>query len=157
MFDWFDPQWFVQWGYVGLFVVCFLSSSVVPLAAEVVLLAMQQLGFNVWLLLLVGTLGNLVGKLTTYAIGRYGGSYVLERLFHPGEARMQQAHDLFARWGGPIVFWSFLPVIGDAITFVAGVLKDNPWHFVFWVFIGHWLRFAAVVGLFQAGVSLFTR
>lgn len=135
------------WGYIGLFVVTFLSSSVVPLTSEVLLILMQRMGYNVWWVLGVATVGNYCGSLTTYGIGRFGGSRLLEKYVHPKPERMARARQLYARYGGPILFFSFIPIIGDALTFVAGVLQGNLWTFTFWVALGKWVRFAVVLGL----------
>ena len=138
---------FIQtWGYVGLLIVTFLSSSVVPLASEFVLLGMQRMGFNVWGILTVATIGNYFGSLTTYLIGRFGGAPLLAKYVQPSPKRMERAKALYDRWGGPVLFFSFVPIIGDALTFLVGVLKGNLRVFTFWVALGKFARFAVVLG-----------
>ena len=141
-------EWIEQWGYIGLFVVCFLSSSIVPMTSEFFLIGMQQLDFNVWNILAVASVGNYLGSMTTYWIGRSSSDYLFNR-FQPTPQRRAQAERLYAKWGGPILFFSWIPFIGDALTFVSGVLRGNVWVFTFWVALGKWVRFAAVLGGFQ--------
>lgn len=56
-----------------------------------------------------------------------------------------RAHRLFKKFGGPVLFFSFLPFIGDPLTFAAGVVRFSFIHFLFWVTLGKFLRYAAIV------------
>ena len=152
----FSDQFIQTWSYIALFVVTFLSSSVVPLTSEFLLIAMQRLGYNVWLILFVASTGNFFGSLTTYWIGRYGGSRLMEKWIRPKPANLARAQSLYDKWGGPILFFSWIPSIGDALTFIAGVLKGDLRTFTFWVFLGKWVRFAVVLGLVSLIMSGFT-
>ena len=142
-------DWLLTWGYVGLFIVCFLSSSVVPMTSEFLLIAMQQTGYNVWLILIVASTGNYFGSLTSYFVGKYGANYVLSRYFEPSPKRREQATQLYNRWGAPILFFSWVPLIGDALTMISGILHGNLWVFTFWVALGKFVRFAAVLKGFE--------
>lgn len=144
-----SEQIIVNWGYFGLFVVTFISSSLAPLTSQPLLFAMERLGYNVWGILLVATLGNYCGSLTTYYIGRYGGSKLLEKYVKPSPKRMSQAETLFAKWGVPILFFSWVPLVGDALVFVSGIFKVRLWAWTLWVGSGKWLHFAVGMGIFQ--------
>lgn len=139
-------DWFLTWGYIGLFIVTFLSSSVVPMTSELVLIAMQRVGYNTWGILIVATAGNYFGSLTTYFIGKYGAGPLITRLAEPNPKRRRQAENLYKKWGEPILFFSWVPIIGDALTMISGILHGNLWVFTFWVALGKFVRFAAVLG-----------
>ena len=65
-------EWLLNLGYVGLFAGSFIAATVVPFSSDVLLLGMLAAGGNVWLCVLVATLGNWLGGLTSYWIGWIG-------------------------------------------------------------------------------------
>ncbi|EEU7349522.1 DedA family protein, partial [Campylobacter jejuni] len=67
--------------YLGLFMVCFLSSTLLPLASEAFVLGFIKLDFNPNLVLIVATLGNTLGSLSTYALAYFGKEKILEKYF----------------------------------------------------------------------------
>lgn len=65
-------EWLLNLGYVGLFAGSFIAATVVPFSSDVLLLGMLAAGGNVWLCVLVATLGNWLGGLTSYWLGWLG-------------------------------------------------------------------------------------
>ena len=145
-----SDEFIITWGYIGLFAATFVSSSLAPLITQPLLFAMERLGYNVWGILAVATAGNYFGSLTTYGIGRYGGNKVLEKYVRPNPERHARATTLFKKWGVPILFFSWIPLIGDALVFASGVFKTRLWRFSLWLLPGKWLHFAVGMGIFQA-------
>ena len=63
-------DWLLELGYIGLFVGSFLASTVVPFSADVLLIGMLAAGGSPWVVIAVATIGNFLGGLTSYGIGR---------------------------------------------------------------------------------------
>ena len=84
-------------GYLGMFIIAFLSSSIIPLANEVFLAAMPALGFNIWLTFLAATAGNYLGSVLNYYMGYKGGHFVLSRYFKVSAENMQKTQTQYER------------------------------------------------------------
>ena len=83
--------------------------------------------------LLLATLGNTLGGLTTYWLGR---------LLPAGEAARR--HAWVSRYGAPALLFSWLPVVGDALCAAAGWLRVNWLACAFWMAMGKFVRYLAV-------------
>ena len=91
-------------------------------------------------------MGNTLGSMVNYWLGLKGESY-LERKGHLSIEKMEKARVLFAKYGGWTLLLSWVPLIGDPLTFVAGVLRYNFKYFTFIVFVAKGLRYAAIIFL----------
>jgi len=112
-----------------------------------------QQGSNTWPLVLIAGSGNVLGSIITYSIG-YGGNQLLYhhpigQRFIPAPQRMEQAKQLFNRWGSPALLFAWLPIIGDPVTLVAGLLRTPFLWFVVLVTIGKFGRYAALTLLIK--------
>ena len=136
-----------QTGYFGLFLVSFLSATLIPLVSEAFVALMPTLGYSLWGVLFFATAGNFLGSLTNYYIGKLGSDFVLARWFQTGQDKMEKAEALFQRWGLPVLFFAWVPVIGDPLTVVGGIFKANLWGFSFWVLLGKTLRYLLILGV----------
>jgi membrane protein YqaA with SNARE-associated domain len=106
-----------------LFVSAFAASTILPMSSEVVLGALAVAGAtDAWLLLAVATAGNTLGAVVNWAIGRYAATW-RTRLLSLDEASYERVSRWFNRWGIWCLLFSWLPVIGDPLTLVAGVLR----------------------------------
>ncbi len=131
--------------YLSLFFVAFASATLLPMGSEALLLYDLSRG-NVPLLLWgVATLGNTLGALLNYWLGMKGESFLEKRGYLSGK-KMQKAHTRFAKWGGWVLLLSWVPVIGDPLTLIAGVLHYNMKKFIWIVALAQGVRYAAVVG-----------
>ena len=113
--------------YLTLFTVAFLSATLLPLGSEGLLL--YDISQNNSLILLWGfaTLGNTLGAMVNYWLGLKGEIY-LEKKGHLSAQKMQKARGFFDTYGGWTLLLSWAPVIGDPLTFIAGVLRyDFKW------------------------------
>jgi membrane protein DedA with SNARE-associated domain len=131
-------------GYLGVFVLMTLESACIPIPSEII---MPFSGFlvstgklNLWLVTLMGALGNLVGAVITYAIGYYGGRpFILKygKYFFVKEKEVHHAEKFFAKWGDWSVFLSRnLPVIRTFISLPAGVAEMPFVKFALFSFLG---------------------
>ena len=118
----------------SLFVATFLAATLIPLSSEAVLFGVLKLHAETfWAAIAVATLGNTLGGMTTYLLGRYiGAKKPLTQL------------DRVRRYGSPVLILAWLPFVGDAICLAAGWLKLNWVAVLIWSAIGRFARYWVV-------------
>ena len=132
--------------YITLFTVSFLAATLLPLGSEALLLYDVSQNYSVWLLWTVATLGNTLGSMVNYWLGLKGEAY-LERKGHLSVQKMDKARGFFGKYGGWTLLLSWVPIIGDPLTFVAGVLRYDFKRFVLIVAIAKGSRYAVAIFL----------
>jgi membrane protein YqaA with SNARE-associated domain len=127
-----------QAGLWGLFLAAFVSATLLPGGAEVVLVAqLHQHPESLWLALAVATAGNTLGGLTSYLIGR----------LVPNKGKLNpKAMVWLHRWGYGALLFSWIPLFGDALCLGAGWLRLNPLLALPLYAAGKLMRLAAVAG-----------
>ena len=138
--------------YLTLFLISFLSATLLPLGSEAVLLYDVSQGHSAWLLWSIATVGNTFGAVVNYWLGLKGEAW-LEREGHLSSVKMQKAHGRFEKWGGWVLLLSWAPVIGDPLTFMVGVLQYNFTKFLLIVAFAKGVRYAIVVGGYSLGIG----
>ena len=130
---------------VLLFLSAFAASTILPMSSEVVLAAISVSGSSDPLLLLaVATAGNTLGATLNWVIGRYLATW-RGRFASLSEARFQRASRWFQRWGIWSLLLSWLPVVGDPLTLIAGVLRTPFIPFFLLVLTGKAARYVMVL------------
>ena len=142
-----DFGFFFQFGYFGLFLISFLSASLLPLASEFFVVAMPPLGYDKWWIIIFATAGSFLGSLTNYYVGKKGGGFILSRYVQIKPTTLLRAQNFYQRWGPIALFFSWVPFIGDPLTAVAGTLKLDLRIFTFWVVLGKALRYVVLLGI----------
>ena len=138
--------------YFTLFVVSFLSATLLPMGSEALLLYDISQNHTPILLWMFATAGNTLGSIVNYWLGLKGEAY-LERKGQLSAEMMEKARGFFAQYGGWTLLLSWVPIIGDPLTFIAGVLRYNFKYFVLIVFVAKGLRYAALI-LFASSLSV---
>ena len=126
--------------YLTLFFVAFLSGSLLPLGSEALLFYDIKQNYNPFLIVISATLGNTLGALFNYYLGSKGEEF-LEKKGYLEPAKMQKAKERFNRFGGFALLLSPLPIIGDPITFIAGVMDYDFKKFILIVFFAKFIRY----------------
>jgi membrane protein YqaA with SNARE-associated domain len=130
--------------YITLFISAFISATLFPLGSEA-LLVYNLLQNHPWqALLLVATLGNTLGSGVNYYLGLKGEAF-LEKKGYLKEQSIQKYKKFFNQYGAWVLLLSWVPIIGDPITFIAGVLKYDIKKFVLLVFVAKLGRYAVLV------------
>jgi membrane protein YqaA with SNARE-associated domain len=133
--------------YSMLFASAFLAATVLPFYSEVVLFALLREGGAPVALVAVATLGNTLGAVVNWLLGRYLLRFQGRRWFYFNKLQIERAQRWFQRYG----YWSLLlawaPVGGDALTLIAGVMKVRLWLFLVLVGSGKAMRYISVVYL----------
>jgi len=132
----------------GVFLSAFLAATILPFSSEIVLTAFYAAGggeaFTLWL---VASAGNVLGALVNWWLGRYL-LHWQDRQWFPFKAdQLGRAERWFGRFGIWSLLLAWVPVLGDPLTFVAGLLRVNVWVFLVLVTIGKAGRYAAVLWL----------
>lgn len=140
-----------NYGYVGMLISAFLAGSIFPLSSEVVMLALLAAGLDPWQLVIYGTIGNVLGSMLNYGIGMLGRIDWIEKYLHVNKKELDRAKRFMAGRGAWMGFFSFLPVFGEGITIVLGLMRSNVAITVISVIIGKFLRYALII----YGVEIF--
>lgn len=115
---------------IGLFLAAFLAASLFPAQSEAVLVGLLLSETHpVWLLFAAATAGNVLGSLLNWLIGRFLAHYADRRWFPVSPRQFDKAAGWYARWGYWSLLASWVPIIGDPLTLVAGVLREPLWRF----------------------------
>jgi len=134
--------------YPALFLSAFGAATLLPLQSEAVLVALLMAGQHpLWALLLVATLGNVLGSWVNWLLGRSIEHYRERHWFPVSPARLQQAQGWYARYGRWSLLLSWMPVIGDPLTLVAGVMRERLWIFIAIVTLAKASRYAVLTAL----------
>lgn len=135
----------INWGYWGMLVSAFLAGSILPFSSEAVMLGLLAAGLQPWPLVVYGTIGNVAGSLMNYGIGRLGKLYWIEHYLHASKDSLERAERFMGGRGAWMGFFSFIPVIGDAITIMLGLMRANMVISVISISIGKMLRYVFLV------------
>lgn len=131
--------------YASMAGVAFLAASLLPFSSEVVLAAQIKAGFaSTSGLLIAATLGNVGGSLFNWWLGRFARHYEGRRWFPFKPETIASASARFQRFGIWSLLFSWLPIVGDPLTFIAGVLRVPVIPFLVLVTIGKAARYAAL-------------
>ncbi len=144
------------YGLPALFLLSFLASTMLPLGSEWLLVALVLQRHEPLLAVMTATVGNYLGACTSYAIGIYGGDFLIKKLLRIGDAEQVRAERFFAKYGSWALFFSWLPIIGDPLCLAGGVLKIPFSRFSILVASGKGLRYSAVAWLTLKGVQSMT-
>lgn len=130
----------------GVFIAAFLSATLLFGLSEAALVASAMAGDVpiVWLFV-VATIGNVLGAVVNFLLGRFLARFEDRRWFPVTRRNRLRAEAIFARYGRPVLLFSFLPVIGDPLTLVAGLLRTPFMIFLAYVTIGKAARYALVL------------
>ncbi len=132
-------------GYLGLFLTALLAATLIPVSSEAVLAALSLAeGAELVLLVSVASLGNTLGAVVNWLLGRYCLHWQDRRWFPVSRETLSRASERFRRFGLWSLLFAWLPIIGDPLTFVAGVLRVNFWVFVILTGTGKTARYAVI-------------
>jgi membrane protein YqaA with SNARE-associated domain len=143
-------HFFTSHGYLALFLLSFLAATVLPLGSEWLLGAMLFEGFSPLPVVATATVGNYLGACTTYLIGIYGAPFLIEKILRIEESSQRKAEYYFRRYGSWTLLFSWLPIIGDPLCLVGGLLRVPFSRFSTLVIIGKLTRYAGIALLLLA-------
>jgi membrane protein YqaA with SNARE-associated domain len=131
--------------YLLLFASAFLAATILPFSSEVVLFSLLRDGGDPVALVVVATLGNTLGSVVNWALGLYLLHFQDRRWFYFSRDQIDKAQRWYQRFGFWSLLFAWLPIGGDALTLIAGVMKLRLWLFLLLVGTGKGLRYISVV------------
>jgi len=132
----------------ALFFSALVSATLFPGGSEALLLYRLHDGGDAVSLVLIATAGNALGSLITYGMGRLGNEAVHRHVLRMSEASLARAERWFARFGTPALLFAWLPVVGDPLCLVAGLLRCHAGLFLLLVTLGKLARYTILAWAF---------
>jgi membrane-associated protein len=133
-----------QYGSPALFVVVLVSAVGLPLPVTLLLIVtgslVSQGVMELWWTIALASVGSVIGDQIGYAIGRWGGTALVERFSRVlgGKERMAQVEAKARHWGGPGIFFSrwLVGPLGPWVNFASGIAEYPWWRFLVWDVMG---------------------
>ncbi|MEO9685503.1 MAG: YqaA family protein [Tateyamaria sp.] len=134
--------------YFGLFLSAFLAATILPMQSEAVLVGLLIAEIHPALfLVLIATTGNVLGSLINWFLGRHLLKYKTSRWFPCSQTQLERAQSWYGRYGRWTLLGSWLPVIGDPLTVVAGLMREPISSFVVLVTIAKAARYIGLAAV----------
>jgi membrane protein YqaA with SNARE-associated domain len=137
---------YFEFGYFGLFGVCFLAATILPLTSEGVLLVFLAAGYDPIICLIASTLGNTLGGTTNYAIGLLGNPDKVN-----GKLGKRFSLDKIKVWTEKYGVWlgllSWTPILGDPLTIALGYFRVKFLPLLLLMTIGKFTRYYVIIYL----------
>jgi membrane protein YqaA with SNARE-associated domain len=134
---------------LSLFSLAFLAATLLPGSSEAALVGLLAAGkVTAGPAIVVATIGNTLGSITNWALGRFAIHFQDRKWFPASPFRLQQATDWYQRYGVWTLLLSWAPIIGDPLTAVAGILRTPLIVFIPIVALAKFIRYVWVAGAF---------
>ncbi len=137
-------EFLVQYGYTGMGVAAFLAGSFIPFSSEVILTGLYASGLHLWPLIVAATIGNVLGGVFNYCIGRMCNEGWVYRLLRVKEDKLEHTKQQIRTYGAWMGLLAWVPILGSAITIALGVLRVNFAMSLCAIAIGKFLRYLAL-------------
>ena len=131
--------------YLSLFFISFLAATVLPFSSELTLAGLiSTSNYDNLLLLVVASFGNVLGSVFNWSLGFYSRNLSTKKWFPFKETQIERSSKWFSKFGKWSLLFAWLPIVGDPLTFVAGLLRVRFLDFIILVAIGKVSRYLAV-------------
>lgn len=140
---------FIGLGYLGLFLASFLAATFVPFSSEAVVSYFIYQKQNILLIVAIATMGNFLGGMLSYYIGRLGKMRWCERYLGVKREKVLHLQTRIIRYGSILAFFSFLPVIGDPLAVALGFFRVSAIKVACFMLAGKAIRY----GIWAWGTS----
>ena len=128
--------------YLSLFVISFLAATILPFSSEITLAGLiATSNYDNLLLLIIASLGNVLGSILNWLLGFYSRNFTTKKWFPFNEKQINRSSKWFNKFGIWSLLFAWLPIIGDPLTLVSGLLRVKFINFVILVTIGKVFRY----------------
>ena len=135
--------------YLSLFIISFLAATILPFSSELTLAGLVATSsYNNLLLLIVASLGNVLGSVVNWILGFYSRNLSTKRWFPFKDEQIEKSSKWFNKFGRWSLLFAWVPIIGDPLTLAAGLLRIRFIEFLVLVTIGKVSRYIIVFYLF---------
>lgn len=132
--------------YASLFFAALIAATFFPAQSEAVLAALYLSGdYSTVALVVMATVGNVLGSVINWVLGRYIAHFRDRRWFPFSQRSIDGASRWYQRWGVWSLLLAWTPFLGDPLTLVAGILRTNLWVFLALVTVGKAGRYVFLV------------
>ena len=138
-------DFFISWGYLGLFLSAIIAGSILPFSSEVVLTALVEIGLDPLYCLIWASIGNTIGGLICYWLGYLGNMRWIERWLRIKKEKLDKVEKFVRRYGALMGLFGVLPFIGEAIIVMLGLMRSNVYYTTITMFIGKSIRYALLI------------
>lgn len=135
--------------YLGLFFSAFFAATVVPAYSEIVLVGLVQAGYDPLALWLWASVGNTLGSAVNWLLGRYLLHFQQRKWFPFKTDSLGMSQRWFQKYGVWSLLLAWMPVGGDALTFIAGIMRVRFPVFIALTAVGKATRYAILLGLLE--------
>ena len=136
-----------NWIYLTLFASCFLSATILPFASELGLAAAIASGYDPVISVIVATIGNSLGGLTNYYLGKFG-KFLWLKKSEAAEKKQNKLKQYVTKYGSLCALLSWVPIIGDPLLLVLGYLRVSIISVSVFMVIGKLLRYCVIAWFF---------
>ena len=131
--------------YLSLFFISFLAATILPFSSELTLAGLiSTSNYDNLLLLVVASFGNVLGSVFNWGLGFYARNLTIKKWFPFKETQIERSSKWFSKFGKWSLLFAWLPIVGDPLTFVAGLLRVRFLDFIILVAIGKVSRYLIV-------------
>ena len=134
----------LTYGYGGMFAAAFVAGSFFPFSSEAVMAGLRLAGLDVWMLVLCASVGNLLGGMFNYGVGRMGKEDWIYGMLRVRPERLEQSERFVHRYGAWMGLLSWLPILGSVITIAMGLLRVDVWKSALTILIGKVARYVVL-------------
>lgn len=148
-------EFFLEWGYLGLFIGTFLAATIIPFSSEILVTGILLAGGEELPVFLVATAGNWLGSLTSYYIGYMGKWEWIEKWLRVSKEKLEAQQEKIKKYGALLAFLCWLPFIGDVFAIGLGFYRLSFTKCAIYILLGKAARFALWIYLYSIGSALF--
>ena len=131
--------------YLSLFFISFLAATILPFSSELTLAGLiATSNYNNLLLLIIASLGNILGSVINWILGFYSRTLAAKKWFPFKDKQIKKSSKWFSKFGKWSLLFAWVPIIGDPLTLVAGLLRVRFLDFIILVAIGKVSRYLVV-------------
>lgn len=142
-------QWWLEAGLAGLFLASFLAATVLPFSSEAVLAAAALGPWPTWELFLVASVGNTLGGMSSYGLGRLGDMDRIARWLRTDSTKALHWQQRIQRYGVWAALLTWLPIVGDVIAIALGLARARALPMIALMFLGKAARYAVVLAVLR--------
>lgn len=148
-------QFFIDWGYIGLFLSALVAGSILPFSSEAVFAMLVEMGADPTVCLISGSIGNTLGGLLCYWLGYCGNMEAIERWLKIDRNKISKIEGFVRKRGAWIGVFGVLPWIGGVIIVLLGLMRSNVYITTAAMFAGKFTRYLLLLYMLHGIESLF--
>jgi len=132
---------FLELGLLGLFISSFIAATIIPFSSELVLSILLANQYPLVTCLIIATLGNWLGGISSYGLGRLGEWTYIKYFTGLNKTKIGKVKEKVDKWKSPLAFFCWLPLLGDVFAVGLGFYKINFIKVSLWMFVGKMIRY----------------